>query len=57
MHPVDRYKQYVFDPFLVVVVSRHCRERQQNAGNSGTEHHGCAPESSVPRTEESERVV
>src|SRR5258708_26665562 len=36
MHPVDRYKQYVFDIFLVVVVSRHCRERQQNARSGGT---------------------
>ncbi len=56
MHSVDRYKQYVFD-LPDAVVSGHCRDRQQNSGNGAAKYRGWTPESSVPRTQESERVV
>jgi hypothetical protein len=39
----------MIDLFMMVVVSGHCRSRQQNAGNSTTEDRSHKPEGSEPQ--------
>jgi hypothetical protein len=57
MHPVDRYKHYVFDLVEVVTPGHHRQRQQQNTGNYAAEHRSCKPESFAMETEQYEQAV
>jgi hypothetical protein len=55
VHPVDLYKQYVFD-LVEVVTPNHRRGRQhQNAGSCAAEHGSCKPERRDADSESAEK--